>query len=56
MKKWMTERRYSPELVNAEWKRIGKQGVSHECMYSFIWECKHTNIRTNEPYKICTNT
>lgn len=51
MREWLIERRFSPELVSAEWKRIGIEGVSHETIYKFIWECKHTNKSINEDYK-----
>jgi transposase, IS30 family len=51
MKKMIEEKKYSPELVNAQWKKNGTTGVSHECMYKFIWECKHGNQRKNKDYK-----
>ena len=51
MKDWMATKRYSQELVSAQWEKDGIDGVSHECIYNFIWECKHTNKRINLPYK-----
>ncbi len=51
MKLWMEEKRYSPELVSAQWKKEGIQGVSHESIYKYIWHCKHTNQRINVPFK-----
>lgn len=48
---WITGRRYSPELVAAQWKKDGTEGVSHETIYKFIWECKHGNKRENQGYK-----
>lgn len=51
IKKWMDEKRYSPELIAAQWKKENIQGVSHECIYQFIWHCKHTNQRKNKEYK-----
>lgn len=50
-KEWMLKKRYSPELVAAQWKKDGTAGVSHETIYQFIWYCKHTNKRTNQPFK-----
>lgn len=50
-REWVTERRYSPELVAAQWKKDGTDGVSHETIYRFIWECKHGNRRENQGYK-----
>ena len=51
MKQWLVHKRYSPELVAAQWRKDGKPCVSHETLYKFIWECKHTNKRKNRPYK-----
>ena len=45
VKKLMYEERYSPELVVAHWNKEGVMGVSHETIYQFIWECKHTNMK-----------
>lgn len=51
MVKWMTQKRYSPELVSAQWEKDAIAGVSHETIYKFIWECKHTNKRVNKEFK-----
>lgn len=51
VKEWMTNKKYSPELVSAQWKKDGVSGVSHETIYKFIWNCKHTNKRDNTPFK-----
>lgn len=51
MKDWVVSKKYSPELVSAQWKKDGVDGVSHECIYNFIWECKHSNKRINVPFK-----
>ncbi|HMW39162.1 MAG: IS30 family transposase [Chitinophagales bacterium] len=51
MKKMLTEKKYSPELVEAQWQKDNIKGVSHETMYQFIWLCKHTNQRKNKEYK-----
>lgn len=51
MKDWMTARRFSPELVAAWWVRCGIDGVSHETIYKFIWDCKHGNKAANKAYK-----
>lgn len=44
-------KKYSPELVAAQWKKNKIKGVSIECMYLFIWECKHSNKVENRPFK-----
>lgn len=51
MLNWLTSKRYSPELVRATWKKQCIRGVSHECMYQFIWHCKHTNQQKNRKFK-----
>lgn len=51
MKDWMDTKRYSPELISAQWKKDNIEGVSHECMYQFIWKCKHTNKEENKAFK-----
>jgi IS30 family transposase len=48
---WMTQKRYSPELVSAQWAKDGIAGVSHETIYKFIWSCKHSNRQENLAYK-----
>jgi IS30 family transposase len=50
-KQWMSIKRYSPELVCAQWKKDGIKGVSHEAIYQFIWDCKHSEKRKNKEYK-----
>lgn len=51
MKDWMDTRRFSPELVSAQWRKDEIKGVSGECMYQFIWKCKHTNKEENKAFK-----
>ena len=48
---WMVTEKLSPELVSARWVRKGISGVSHECIYQFIWKCKHTNKGENKQFK-----
>lgn len=50
-KNLMTTERYSPEFVTAQWRKDGIEGVSHETIYKFVWECKHSKKRRNKPYK-----
>lgn len=51
MKEWMIQKKYSPELVSAQWAKEAIAGVSHETIYKFIWNCKHTNNHENREYK-----
>jgi IS30 family transposase len=48
---YMREERYSPELVSAQWRKDGFIGVSHETLYKFIWNAKHSNKRSLKKYK-----
>lgn len=48
---WMTVKRYSPELIAAQWKKDQITGVSYETIYKFIWECKHSQRRKNKQFK-----
>lgn len=43
----LTVERWSPELIS---KCCGQDMVSHERIYQWIWECKHTHIKENRPY------
>lgn len=51
MKIWMIQKRYSPELVAAQWIINKTIGVSYETMYKFIWIAKHSNKRCMKEYK-----
>jgi IS30 family transposase len=50
-KEWMVDKKYSPEFIAAQWVKDKVKGVSHECIYQFIWHCKHTNQKDNKAYK-----
>ena len=50
-KEWMIHKRYSPELIAAQWIKNRIKGVSHETLYKFIWECKHSEKRKNKEFK-----
>lgn len=45
---YLTVDRWSPEFIS---QCCVKRMVSHERIYQWIWECKHTNLRENRPYK-----
>jgi len=48
---WMTTDRLSPELIYARAVKEGKQMVSHETLYDWIWKMKKSNRKTDLPYK-----
>lgn len=47
----MTLDKWSPELISERWKLENKAIVSHETIYKWIWESKHTNRIENKPFK-----
>lgn len=48
---WLRKEQLSPELIAVEWKCLGIEGVSLECLYQWIWDCKKSNRKENLPYK-----
>ncbi len=44
--------KWSPELISEKWKQLGVPMVSHETIYKWIWESKHTNTVENRPFKL----
>jgi IS30 family transposase len=48
---WLRYEQLSPELIAVEWECRGIEGVSLECIYQWIWDCKKSNRRENVPYK-----
>lgn len=51
IKHYLITERYSPELIAAQWEKDGIEGVSHETIYKFIWECKHSQKKKNRQFK-----
>jgi len=47
----MTIEKWSPELISERWKLEGKAIVSHETIYKWIWQSKHTNRIDNKSFK-----
>ncbi|WP_397445745.1 IS30 family transposase [Polaribacter sp. R77954] len=43
--------KWSPELISKKWKQENIPTVSHETIYKWIWQAKHTNTKENKPYK-----
>ena len=50
-KGWLENERLSPELIAKEWEVNGVEGVCHETIYRWIWECKKSNRREDLPFK-----
>lgn len=48
---WLRKEHLSPELIAVEWKFRGIKGVSLECIYQWIWNCKKSNRKEDIPYK-----
>ena len=47
MRQMVEEEKYSPELVAAQWAREGEDGVSHETIYKYIFDCKKSNKKVH---------
>lgn len=47
----MKQDKWSPELIAKKWKQLGIAVVSHETIYKWIWESKHTDRLENRFYK-----
>lgn len=45
------EQSLSPELIAERRKKLGMETVSHESIYRWIWECKHSHRKEHEPFK-----
>lgn len=43
--------KWSPELISKRLPLEGEASVSHECIYQWIWTCKHSNHRLHKTYK-----
>jgi transposase, IS30 family len=39
----MQNKKYSPEVIRMHWDRENVVGVSHETIYKFLWQMKHSN-------------
>jgi len=48
---WLRNEQLSPELIEVEWKCMGINGVTHECIYQWIWDCKKSNRKPDIAYK-----
>jgi IS30 family transposase len=49
--KWMTNEKWSPEIISIEGNKTGLCPVSIEWIYQWIWKSKHQNRRDDKPYK-----
>ena len=41
----------STELIATKWIQLDIPKISHETIYKWIWESKHTNTKENRAYK-----
>jgi IS30 family transposase len=49
--KWLTDKKWSPELISKEGIKTGKCPVSIEWLYQWIWQTKHGNKAADKHYK-----
>ena len=48
-RQWLTDLKYSPELIHVEGKQLLGDFVSHETVYKWIWHCKQSHRREDLP-------
>jgi transposase, IS30 family len=49
--KWLTVEKLSPELISVMGKLEYGRFVSHETIYAWIWEMKHSKRKEDQPYR-----
>ena len=49
--KWLSEDKWSLEIISVEGKKTGKCPISSEWIYQWIWRCKHRNKSADKGYK-----
>lgn len=47
-REWLSNLKYSPELIHVEGKSKLGDFVSHETIYKWIWHCKHSHHRKDD--------
>jgi IS30 family transposase len=50
--KWLTVEKLSPELITAKGRQEYGNFVSHETIYKWIWETKHSHRKEHQPYQL----
>jgi IS30 family transposase len=48
---WLSEEKWSPEIISVEGKRTGKCPISIESLYQWIWQNKHGHSSSDNPHK-----
>ena len=48
---WLSDRKWSPELISIEGHKTGQCPISIEWLYKWIWTTKHGNKAADSPYK-----
>lgn len=48
---WLSEEKWSPEIISVEGNRTGRCSMSIESLYQWIWQSKHGNKASDKPYK-----
>ncbi|WP_026751309.1 IS30 family transposase [Sediminibacterium sp. C3] len=49
--RWLSNEKWSPELISVKGKETGKCPLSIEWLYQWIWQSKHGNKAADKPYK-----
>ena len=49
--RWLSEEKWSPEIISFEGNKTGKCPMSIESLYQWIWQSKHGNKASDKQYK-----
>jgi IS30 family transposase len=49
--RWLSEEKWSPEIISVEGNKTGKCPMSIESLYQWIWQSKHGNKASDKQYK-----
>ena len=49
--RWLSEEKWSPEIISVEGNKTGKCPMSIESLYQWIWQSKHGNKAADKPFK-----
>ena len=49
--RWLSDEKWSPEIISVEGKKTGKCPMSIESLYQWIWQSKHGNKAADKSFK-----
>jgi IS30 family transposase len=49
--RWLSDEKWSPEIISVEGNRTGECPISTKSLYQWIWQSKHRDKASDKPYK-----